>query len=121
MSKLDKAKKTDKHEEAGTATGAVASATSGNAAADTTVASSEVVPPVVEPKKEEKEEKKEKKEKKEEKALVIDDGKIAVTVPKAFNLRLQNNVLLSIKAGSQRMAPDVFDHPYTQANGVKKV
>lgn len=67
------------------------------------------------------EEKKEEPKKEEPKKAAVDDGTVAVTVPKAFALRLQNNTLVTFKPGAQRMTEEMFNHPYVKANGVKKV
>ena len=43
---------------------------------------------------------------------------VLVTVPRAFNLRLNASTLLEVKAGVQEMEQEYAEHWYSKANGV---
>lgn len=45
---------------------------------------------------------------------------VIVTAPKAFMLRIDNDLLVPVKAGVQRMRKSWAEHWYSIANGLKK-
>ena len=48
-----------------------------------------------------------------------DDALVIVTVPKAFQLRLDAHKVVSIKVGVQKMALNIANHWYSKVNGVE--
>jgi hypothetical protein len=50
--------------------------------------------------------------------IVCDKTTCTVTVPKAYNLLLDNGRTLRIKEGVQELEPEVAEHWYSKANGV---
>ena len=54
-------------------------------------------------------------------AVVTDaEEMVIVTAPKAFMLRVNNDLLVPVKAGVQRMRKSWAEHWYSVANGLKK-
>lgn len=52
------------------------------------------------------------------KAEQVQDGSVAVNVPKAFKLTLNNFTTVSFQAGPQRMKREHAEHWYSVKNGV---
>jgi hypothetical protein len=52
-------------------------------------------------------------------ATPVDPDAVTVTVPKAFNLRIAQDTVLSFKAGVQQMKREYADHWYSKAWGVQ--
>lgn len=50
-----------------------------------------------------------------------DDELVAVNVPKGFRLRLDNQIVVPVSAGAQRLPRRIAEHWYAKANGVKLV